>query len=286
MNQLAAALRQLRTETGLSLAGLATKTPYSKSSWERYLNGKTLPPREAVEALCHLAGEPVGRCVALWEIAEAEGSGRGATPKAAGSKGSATRPQATTPPTVTAPPPTPSPPPPHQRGVITLAVLASVCAVAVTAVVLALLLIPAPRASDPLSPTAATTATTIGPGCHGATCEGRSPMSMRCAAQPDTIARHRTATGAWMELRHSRECGTTWARTWGGRIGDRIDMTVPGRTGAVHGAAVGNAVDAESYVYTLMAVTGPGTVVRACFQPAAKAGAAPGRKECFDGRVR
>ncbi|MFJ2893046.1 helix-turn-helix domain-containing protein [Streptomyces sp. NPDC087305] len=284
MNQLAAALRQLRTETGLSLAGLATKTPYSKSSWERYLNGKTLPPREAVEALCRLAGEPEGRCLALWEIAEAEGSGRGATPKAAGPKGPATRPKATAPPTVAAPPPTPSPP--HQRGVITLAVLASVCAVAVTAVVLALLLIPDSRTSDPLSPTAATTATPIGPGCHGATCEGRSPMAMRCAAQPDTVARHRTATGAWMELRHSRECGTTWARTWGGRIGDRIEMTVPGRTGAAHGAQVGNAVDAESYVYTLMAVTGPGTVVRVCFQPAAKAGAAPGRKECFDGAVR
>ncbi|MFD4880319.1 helix-turn-helix domain-containing protein [Streptomyces sp. NPDC058420] len=279
MNQLAAALRQLRTETGLSLAGLATKTPYSKSSWERYLNGKTLPPREAVEALCRLAGEPVGRCVALWEIAEAEGSGRGATPTATGAKGPATRPQATAPPTVAAPPPTPSPP--HQRGVVTLAVLASVCAVAVTAVVLALLLLPGSRTSDPLSPTAATTATPAGPGCHGATCEGRSPMAMRCAAQPDTVARHRTATGAWMELRHSRECGTTWARTWGGRIGDRIEMSVPGRAGAVHGAQVGNAVDAESYVYTLMAVTRPGTVVRACFQPAGG-----GKRECFDGRVR
>lgn len=79
MNQLAAAMRELRSATGLSLAGLAAKTPYSKSSWERYLNGKTLPPREAVEELCRLAGEPVGRCVALWELAEAEGSGRAAT---------------------------------------------------------------------------------------------------------------------------------------------------------------------------------------------------------------
>ena len=281
MNQLAAAMRELRSATGLSLAGLAAKTPYSKSSWERYLNGKTLPPREAVEELCRLAGEPVGRCVALWELAEAEASGRGATNQA--------RPPTATaaPLTPTSPPPPPPPVPvPEQRGVVTLAVLASVCAVAVTAVVLALLLLPDSRASEPLSPTAATTATPIGPGCHGATCEGRSPMAMRCAAQPDTVARHQTATGAWMELRHSRECGTTWARTWGGRIGDRIEMTVPDRTGAAHGAQVGNAVDAESYVYTLMAVTGPGTVVRACFQPAAKAGAAPGRKECFDGAVR
>ncbi|MFJ9374280.1 helix-turn-helix domain-containing protein [Streptomyces sp. NPDC101455] len=271
MSQLAAAMRELRTATGLSLAGLATKTPYSKSSWERYLNGRTLPPREAVEELCRLAGEPVGRCVALWELAEAEGSGRAATPAAPS-------------PAVTPPPPPVSPPPPpvpEPRGVVALAVLASICAVAVTAVVLALLLLPDSRASEPLSPTAATTATPVGPGCHGAACEGRSPMAMRCAAQPDTVARHRTATGAWMELRHSRECGTTWARTWGGKIGDRIEMSVPGRAGAVHGAEVGNAVDAESYVYTLMAVTGPGTVVRACFQPATG-----GKRECFDGAVR
>ncbi|WP_406123556.1 DUF2690 domain-containing protein [Streptomyces sp. NBC_00989] len=151
-----------------------------------------------------------------------------------------------------------------------------------TAVVLALLLLPDSRASEPLSPTAATTATPAGPGCHGSACEGRSPMAMRCAAQPDTVARHRTATGAWMELRHSRVCGTTWARTWGGRVGDRIEMTGGGHT---HDAEVGNAVEAESYVYTLMTVTAPGAVVRACIEPAAKTGAAPGKKECFEGRV-
>lgn len=109
-------------------------------------------------------------------------------------------------------------------------------------------------------------------------------MGMRCAARPDTVARYRTATGAWMELRHSRECGATWARTWGGRTGGRIEMTVPGRAGTAHRAEVGNAVTAESYVYTLMAATAPGTVVRACFQPA-EAGAAGGKKECFDGHV-
>lgn len=60
MNQLSAALRELRTASGLSLAGLAAKTPYSKSSWERYLNGKTLPPREAVEELSPAGGRTGG----------------------------------------------------------------------------------------------------------------------------------------------------------------------------------------------------------------------------------
>ncbi|WP_307818603.1 helix-turn-helix transcriptional regulator, partial [Streptomyces sp. MBT62] len=101
MSQLAATLRELRAATGLSMAGLAAKTPYSKSSWERYLNGRTLPPREAVEELCRLAGEPVGRCVALWEIAESEASGRAAS---AAPAPTSTAPAATAPTAVSRPP--------------------------------------------------------------------------------------------------------------------------------------------------------------------------------------
>jgi len=73
---LAAALRELKDRTGLSLAGLAERTAYSKSSWHRCLTGTTLPPRRAVEDLCRLADEPPGRCLALWEIAESTESGR------------------------------------------------------------------------------------------------------------------------------------------------------------------------------------------------------------------
>ncbi|MGW3105625.1 helix-turn-helix domain-containing protein [Streptomyces sp. NPDC001100] len=285
MSQLAAALRELRAATGLSMAGLAAKTTYSKSSWERYLNGRTLPPREAVEDLCRLAGEPMGRCLALWEIAESEASGRTASV------------QVPVPVPVPAPVPAPVPdgpaaaPPataphsaPEQRGIAALAVLASVCAVAVSAVVLALVLLPGPSKSTPLSPTAASSTATVvsGPGCRGADCEGRSPLAMRCAPQPDTITQRETATGAWVELRHSRICGTTWARMWGGRIGDRIEFVVPGRAESGHAAEVGNAVEADTYVYTLMAMTTPGTVVRACFLPA---GTDTGKRECFDGRV-
>ncbi|MBC2906757.1 helix-turn-helix domain-containing protein [Streptomyces sp. PSKA01] len=82
--RLAEALRELKSRTGLSLAALSVRTPFSKSSWDRYLNGKTLPPREAVQVLCRLALEPDGRCLALWDIAETEWSGRAAAgPEAA-----------------------------------------------------------------------------------------------------------------------------------------------------------------------------------------------------------
>ncbi|MDX3379069.1 helix-turn-helix transcriptional regulator [Streptomyces sp. ME02-6991-2A] len=75
-------MRDLKTRTGLSLAGLAERTAYSKSSWNRCLTGATLPPRQAVEDLCRLADEPPGRCLALWEIAESTESGRTTRAKA------------------------------------------------------------------------------------------------------------------------------------------------------------------------------------------------------------
>ncbi|WP_159045513.1 helix-turn-helix domain-containing protein, partial [Streptomyces puniciscabiei] len=76
--RLAETLRGLRARTGLSLAALAAKTPYSKSSWDRYLHGRTVPPRQAVAGLCELAGEDPGRVLALWELADAVAGGRAA----------------------------------------------------------------------------------------------------------------------------------------------------------------------------------------------------------------
>ncbi|POX54269.1 transcriptional regulator [Streptomyces sp. Ru71] len=51
-----AQLRELKDATGLSLAALGARTAYSKSSWQRYLNAVQPPPRQAVTALCRVAG--------------------------------------------------------------------------------------------------------------------------------------------------------------------------------------------------------------------------------------
>ncbi|MFH8236975.1 helix-turn-helix domain-containing protein [Streptomyces sp. NPDC018321] len=262
--RLVTALRELRTRTGLSLAALAERTAYSKSSWERYLNGKTLPPRQAVRDLCRLAREPEGRALALWEIAESERSGRAAQPAPA--------------PAGPDPQPQPQPQPPtRQPGVRRrlLAVLVAVCAVTVAGVASALLLLPdreraAPRASAGAAP---------GPRCHGATCEGQDPMHMFCGGGPDTLSTHRTATGARLELRYSEKCGAGWARMWGTGVGDRLEVTAGGPT---RRAEIADAVDAESYVYTVMTEVRPGAVLRACFRPAA---AADGERECVEARV-
>ncbi|MFD8835094.1 helix-turn-helix domain-containing protein [Streptomyces griseofuscus] len=63
-------LRELKDRTGLSLAALAARTPYSKSAWHRYLSGGKRPPRPAVEALCRLAEADATAVLALWEAAE------------------------------------------------------------------------------------------------------------------------------------------------------------------------------------------------------------------------
>lgn len=67
--QLVVQMRGLKDRSGLSLASLATKTSYSRSSWERYLNGKKLPPREAVEELARVCGADSVRLVALRDVA-------------------------------------------------------------------------------------------------------------------------------------------------------------------------------------------------------------------------
>ncbi|MGW7487955.1 peptidoglycan-binding domain-containing protein [Streptomyces sp. NPDC054786] len=62
-------LRRLKDHSGLSLAALAARASYSKSSWERYLNGKKLPPRDAVAALARVCEADATRLLALHEVA-------------------------------------------------------------------------------------------------------------------------------------------------------------------------------------------------------------------------
>jgi hypothetical protein len=70
-------LRRLKDHSGLSLAQLAARTGYSAKSWERYLNGRSLPPAEAVSALARIGGEDPVRLLALRELAaEAWATGR------------------------------------------------------------------------------------------------------------------------------------------------------------------------------------------------------------------
>ena len=66
-------LRALKDHSGLSLAELARRTAYSKSSWQRYLSGGQPPPRAAVQALGRAAGADQARLLALWELSARSG---------------------------------------------------------------------------------------------------------------------------------------------------------------------------------------------------------------------
>ena len=51
VREFASQLRRLVDRSGLSIASVADRTGYSKTSWERYLNGRLLAPKGAIVAL-------------------------------------------------------------------------------------------------------------------------------------------------------------------------------------------------------------------------------------------
>lgn len=63
-------MRRVKDRSGLSLSSLQSKTGYSRSSWERYLNGKALAPRQAIESLARAGGVDPARLLVLHEVAQ------------------------------------------------------------------------------------------------------------------------------------------------------------------------------------------------------------------------
>ncbi|MGW0792813.1 peptidoglycan-binding protein [Streptomyces sp. NPDC002911] len=69
VHQLIVRLRRLKDLSELSTRQLAEKTGYSARSWQRYLNGRSLPPWKAVEAMARIGGDDPTRLLVLHEIA-------------------------------------------------------------------------------------------------------------------------------------------------------------------------------------------------------------------------
>ncbi|MFH8453738.1 peptidoglycan-binding protein [Streptomyces fungicidicus] len=69
IRQLIVRLRTLKDRSGLSTQQVAARTGYSAKSWQRYLNGRSLPPREAVEAMARVGGDDPDRLLVLHEMA-------------------------------------------------------------------------------------------------------------------------------------------------------------------------------------------------------------------------
>ncbi|CAL9446004.1 hypothetical protein SUDANB6_02337 [Streptomyces sp. enrichment culture] len=63
-------LRRLVDRSGLSIAAVADRTGYSKTSWERYLNGRLLAPKGAIVALAEVTEVNPVHLTTMWELAE------------------------------------------------------------------------------------------------------------------------------------------------------------------------------------------------------------------------
>ncbi|MCP9958859.1 helix-turn-helix domain-containing protein [Streptomyces sudanensis] len=248
--ELVARLRRSRERAGLSLAALAARTPYSKSSWERYLNGKKPVPRKAVEAFCAVTGEPAGRLLALWELADAAWSGRARQDAPAGL------------------------PAAHGRKADAGSRRWALPAVGAGA---ALVLLGAVFATAPQEPPKAAVEPLVrNPGCTAAACEGRDPLVMGCggAKMIDTLSTHTTSGGQRLELRHADVCRALWVRATGLRAGERLELLLP--DGRAQRTSVGTGAEVGGYVSTPMVSDEGGTRARVCVRPAAN-----GRPQCF-----
>lgn len=251
------------------MAALAERTAYSKSSWERYLNGKQLAPRQAVETLCSMAGEPPARLVALWELADAEWSGRAdrAAPSAdraaaAPSHGDRPGDRKTSAGAVELGPA-------HgwsaRRRRWTLAT--AVCAVGL-AVTLWVTTLPHTSAKNATTRTAPTAPPS--PACHTQGCTGKKPLMTGCAAPghvKDLGPTHRTSTGARLAFRYGTQCRAAWAMLWNAKVkvGDTLELSVPGNKPQQVEAF--DSYEAQGPLITPMLDGTDLSGLRACFEP-------------------
>jgi transcriptional regulator with XRE-family HTH domain len=69
--RLVAELRRIKLASGLSFARMEARTPYSRASLERYVNGKLWPTRQAVETIATACDADPAPLLRLWDEASA-----------------------------------------------------------------------------------------------------------------------------------------------------------------------------------------------------------------------
>ncbi|MFF7210355.1 helix-turn-helix domain-containing protein [Streptomyces sp. NPDC008238] len=265
-------LRRQVDRGGLSVAALAEATGYSRSSWERYLSGRLLPPRYAVVALAEATGADPAHFTTMWEVTErvwsrAEGRHdvtmealRIAEARAAlGEFGPAPGPAA-------APAPAEAPAAPGVRR--SRLVLFAVGVVGVVGVVLAVFGATAltgggegdDRARPDPTRTARAAALPAGVKCTGRDCTGKDPEGMGCGGGNARTAAAAWVGGAYVEMRYSRVCAAVWARISAGAPGDTVSVTEAGGARRSQRSRIGR--DPEAYT-SMLAVHAPGAA-RAC----------------------
>lgn len=251
--RLSAEMRRIKEVSQLSFGGLADRTHYSRSSWERFLNGKQLPTTVAVEQLAAVAGTDPGPLLALLAEAAAAPAG-GAAPVPAATSGEET---GTTRPKVSravkevkavrAAPGEASAPPegddtgPRARStwrrrsaVIGYIAAGALMGSVATGVVLPLVTDAEHGADTSASGTRGTGKggedTDLVPGagdiqvkCSSDTCIRNDPQAMECQWDAETV-KSTFLRGMHIQLRYSAACQAVWGRIEGGAVGDKVTI--------------------------------------------------------------
>ncbi|MFD5267073.1 DUF2690 domain-containing protein [Streptomyces sp. NPDC058335] len=257
-----AQLRRIVDGDGSSLAALADRTGYGRTSWERYLNGRLLAPKGAVVALAEVTGTDPVPLITLWELAERAWSRSELRHDNATEAVRLSRARPVTAPAASAAGPPPAAARPTRRPTMFLAGALGVVIVAVGAFFLTDGG-PAERnrtAAGTPAPSATPTRS-LPPGvlCAGPDCTGRDPEETGCGDEHVTTAASITVGTTLVEVRYSDTCGAAWGRIVRAVQGDTVRVTV-GRVQQSGGiTTVG-----DTLAYTpMVAVEEPGEM-RAC----------------------
>lgn len=246
-------LRSLKDRVGLSLAALAGRTQHSKSSWERYFNGKALPPQHAVASLGKLADAEPARLAALWELANtawhdheahdirAVRDPRPEAPASATERTGAARGGV---------------PPAGRRLDRQPLIWAAVAVVALSAALFGAF--GARRhVGRAGTPGTGTPTRQLDVNCFADSCAGKDPKESGCGGDAWTAALDKVA-GVYVELRYSDSCKAAWSRISWGRPGDIARVVGEG------GRTYQNKVHYDTDTFSAMVAAPSPSAAKAC----------------------
>jgi hypothetical protein len=194
-------LRLLKDRSGLNLVQLGERTNYSKSSWERWLNGKSRVPSRAIVSMATACGGDPGRLLTLWERANLEQLTESDTGDGA-AEGGARAP---------APRRWPLPRALTRRRAVAGGLLVGLVGLGTVAL--------ATRGNGEGRP--AGSAPPASCRMHG--CDNRDPQALGCAADAQTLtsSSHPAMT---VYLRYSPSCQAAWGRITDAHPGDTVTV--------------------------------------------------------------
>ena len=277
-------LRRMKDRSGLSLTALARRTLHSRSSWERYLNGKAMPPRQAALRLGDLVGAEPARLGVLWDHAATAWRDRPApagrpepapdrigpqeAAGAAGAAGTAAVPGAGGGGPVTESSAAEAAVPGRSRFALAAYGRRRTVTVALTGLLVcggAGALIATSQGDHRTATTANSTAQKadsaargLETNCYGESCTGKDPKQTGCAGDAWTAAMTRVQQQVYVELRYSDACRAAWARISWGRPGD-VAQVIGGR-----GRTFRNTVHYDTDTFTAMTAASSPSGARAC----------------------